>query len=195
MSLLHFYYSRTKEISLDKNVTTEVTQYEKSEKEPSDEESKPSMGTPTESHSNKEQKVLGYRKRFRRAIQRCPEQSFAGLSRCKGRSQRFVTHCSNSCQGRLSHCKDQAQVFATWCSNGCRERISRWTQTAIWLQFTMFARTSFCLAKFSLNSAPVQLILGLTFYRVSCLFIFKNQIKDYISCWEGKKGIYEMAFK
>ena len=37
MSLLYFYYSRTEEISLDKNVTTEVTQDEKNEKEPSDE--------------------------------------------------------------------------------------------------------------------------------------------------------------
>ena len=86
-------------------------------------------------------------KLLRRAIRRCPEQSFAGLSRCKGGSQRFLTHCSNSCQGRLSHCKDQAQGFATRCSNGCRERISRWAQTAIWLQFMTFARTSFCLGK------------------------------------------------
>ena len=125
MSLLHFYYSRTEEISLDKNVKTEVTQDEKSEKEPSDEESKPSMGTPTESHSDKEQKVLGYRKRFRRAIQRCPEQSFAGLS----------------------HCKDRTRGFATRCSNGCHERLSRWTPIAIWIQFMVFARTSFCLGK------------------------------------------------
>ena len=143
-SLLYFLYFRTEEISHNKEVTTEATQ---DEKKPSDDESQPSMGTPAESRSDKEQKVLGYRKRFRRAIQRCPEQSFAGLSRCKGRSQRLVTHCSNSCQGRLSHCKDQAQGFATRCSNGCRERISRWAQTAIWLQFITFARTSFCLGK------------------------------------------------
>ena len=30
----------------------------------------------------------------------------------------------------------------------------------------------FALAKYSLNSPPAQLILGLTFYRVSCPFIF-----------------------
>ena len=43
----------------------------------------------------------------------------------------------------------------------------------------LFGFNSWCLpghhfasAKYSLNSAPVQLILGLTFYRVSCPFIF-----------------------
>ena len=45
--ILYFDYSRTEEISLDKNVPTEITQDEKSEKEPSDEESHPSMGSPT----------------------------------------------------------------------------------------------------------------------------------------------------
>ena len=177
MSLLHFYYSRTEEISLDKNVKTEVTQDEKSEKEPSDEESKPSMGTPTESHSDKEQKVLGYRKRFRRAIRRCPEQSFAGLSRCKGRSQRFVTHCSNSCQGRLSHCKDLAQGFATRCSNGCRERISIWAQTAIWLQFMMFARTSFCLGKVLFKFCTSSADIGTDFLQSKLSIHFYLKIK------------------
>ena len=133
----YFYYSRTEEISLEKDVTREVTQDEKNEKEPSDEEGQPSIGTPAESRSDNEQKVLGYRKRFRRAIRRCPEQSFAGQSRCKGRAQVIATQYSNDGQGQLS----------------------RWARTAIWIQLLTFARSSFCLGKvlfkFSTSSADI----------------------------------------
>ena len=54
MSLLYYlYYSRTEEISLDKNVTTEVTQDEKNEKEPSDDEVWEPLLSPTPTKSKK----------------------------------------------------------------------------------------------------------------------------------------------
>ena len=130
-SLLYFDYTRTEEISLDKN------QDGKNEEEPSDEESQPSMGTPTQSRSDKEQKTLGYRKRFRRNNQRCPEQSLTRPSRCKGRAQVIATQYSNDRQGRLS----------------------RLARTAICIQLVTFARSSFCLGKvlfkFSTSSADI----------------------------------------
>ena len=139
------------------NVTTEVSQDEKNEKEPSVEERQPTMGTPTESHSDKTQKVLGYRKRFRRAIRRCPEQSFAGLSRCKGRAQGIATRYSNDCQGRLS----------------------RWAQTAICLQLVTFARTSFCLGKVLFKFCTSSADIGTDFLqsKLSIHFLkFKSKI-------------------
>ena len=52
-SLPFFYYSRMEEISLDENVTTGVAQDEKNEKELSEKESQPSMGTPAGSREQK----------------------------------------------------------------------------------------------------------------------------------------------
>ena len=172
-SLLYFDYSRTEEISLDKNFTTKVTQDGKNEEEPSDEESQPSMGTPTQSRSNKEQKTLGYRKRFRRNNQRCPEQSLTRPSRCKGRAQVIATQYSNDRQGRLS----------------------RLARTAIWIQLVTFARSSFCLGKVLFKFSTSSADIGTDFLQSKfSIHFFKIKIKDNTNC-EVNTIFYGTAFK